>query len=79
MTDNHFDFVFEARFNFDADPAIISFKIPLAELQVLMANKEGAISISQAEFVNTLSALSVDIQAPLHDRAVALDLLKRSI
>jgi hypothetical protein len=77
-TDNHFDFVFEARFNCDADPAIISFKIPLSELQTLMGNKEGSISISHSEFVGTLAALSIDPKAPLHDRAVAIDLLKRA-
>ena len=73
-TNNHFDF--EVRYNFEADPPIVSFKMPLNELQDLMAHKNGAITISHAEFAETLSALAADRAAPLHDRAIAIDLLK---
>ncbi|MGB8800701.1 MAG: hypothetical protein WCC97_08440 [Candidatus Acidiferrales bacterium] len=76
-TNSHFDF--EVRYNFEADPPIVAFKLPLSELQDLMLHKHGAITISHQEFVETLHALSVDPKAPIHDRGVAIDLLKRSI
>jgi hypothetical protein len=71
-------FELEVKYNFESDPPIVSLKIPLSELQALMANPNGAIKISHQEFVETLSALSIDPVAPLHDRGVAIDLLKRS-
>jgi hypothetical protein len=73
--DDYFDL--EVRYNFEADPAVLSLKIPLPELQKLMSNKDGAIVISHQEIAETLHALSTDPKAPLQDRAVALELLKR--
>jgi hypothetical protein len=70
-------FDFEVRYNFEADPAIMSMKIPLSELQKLMLNPNGAIQISHAEITSTLYALSADPKAPLQDRSVAIELLKR--
>jgi len=70
-------FEFEVKYDLESDPPIVSLKIPLSELQALMATPNGAIRISHHEFVETLTALSVDPGAPLHDRGVAIELLKR--
>ena len=67
----------EVKYDFESDPPIVSLKVPLSELQALMANPSGAIKISHQEFVETLTALSADPAAPLSDRGVAIELLKR--
>ena len=74
-TDNHFEF--EVRYNFAEDPAILAIKIPLSELEDLISNETGGIVITHAEVAETLLALSADPKAPLKDRGVAIELLKR--
>ena len=73
-TNNHFDF--EVRYDFEADPAVLSLKVPLSTLQKLMADPTDAIVIQHAEVAETLRALVDDPKAPVQDRSVAIELLK---
>ena len=69
-------FDFEVRYDFEADPAVLSLKVPLSTLQTLMADPADAIVIQHAEVAETLRALVDDPKAPLQDRSVAIELLK---
>jgi hypothetical protein len=73
-TETHFDL--EVRYDFEADPGVLSLKVPLGTLQKLMADPTDGIVIHHAEVAETLRALVDDSKAPLQDRSVAIELLK---